>query len=167
MAKKSNNNLIIGIGAAVVVVLVAVGVIIGINAGKGGGESGGGDSDNGSNTSQNTGGLSKSDLANIDVYVPYGDYDGMQTLSKDIQNGYATGKVVKIDGLVSKPMSSYSIVQASSDGTKKIGTQFIIEGGSESNYPKDGDRVEIVGKVVENSPLVFIIKTLPEYVTAK
>ena len=163
MAKKSNNNLIIGIGAAVVVVLVAVGVIIGINAGKGGGESGG----DGGGSSQTTGGLSKSDLANIDVYVPYGDYDGMQTLSKDIQNGYATGKVVKIDGLVSKPMSSYSIVQASSDGTKKIGTQFIIEGGSESDYPKDGDRVEIVGKVVENTPLVFVIKTLPEYVTAK
>ena len=163
MAKKSNNNLIIGIGAAVVVVLVAVGVIIGINAGKGGGESGG----DGGGSSQTTGGLSKSDLANIDVYVPYGDYDGMQTLSKDIQNGYATGKVVKIDGLVSKPMSSYSIVQASSDGTKKIGTQFIIEGGSESDYPKDVDRVEIVGKVVENTPLVFVIKTLPEYVTAK
>lgn len=156
---KSNKNLFIGIGAAVVVVAIVVGVIVGINAGKGGG--GGGE------TSQTTGSLSESELSNVEVYVPYGDYDLMQTFSKDVQNGYATGKVVRIDGIVSHPMSNYSIVQKSSDGSSKIGTQFIIEGADENSYPKDGDRVEIVGKVVESSPLVFIIKTLPKFVTVK
>ena len=159
---KSNKNLYIGIGAAVAVVAIIVGVVVGLNAGKGGdngGESG--------NSSQTTGGLRAADLKSVDVEVEYGDYDKMSTLAKEIQNGYATGKVVKVEGIVSHPMSSYSVVEANADGSQKIGTQFIIEGADTSAYPDDGDRIVITGKVVENSPLYFVIKTLPEFVEVK
>ena len=158
---KSNKNLYIGIGIVVAVVAIVVGVVVGLNAGKG--DKG---ADNG-NTSQTTGGLTASDLKSVDVEVEYGDYDKMSSLSKDIQNGYATGKVVKVDGVVSHPMSSYSVVQANADGSQKIGTQFIIESDDASVYPKDGDRIVITGKVVENSPMYFVIKTSPEFVVVE
>ena len=158
---KSNKNLYIGIGVAVVAVAIIIGAVIGLNAGKG--DKG---ADNG-NTSQTTDKLTASDLKTVDVEVEYGNYDEMTTLSKDIQNGYATGKVVKVDGIVSHPMSSYSVVQANTDGSQKIGTQFIIDGDDTIVYPKDGDRIVITGKVVENSPMYFVIKTLPEFVEIK
>ena len=161
MATKSNKNLYIGIALLVVAVAVMVGVVLALNNKGGNGDSG----DNGNGTSQDASGLSAADLSQVDVTVEYGDYDKMFSLAKDIQNGNATGKVVKIEGVVSHPMSSYSVVEANKGGTEKIGTQFIIEG--ETGYPNDKDRIVITGKVVELSPLVYVIKTLPEYVVVK
>ena len=158
MAKSKNNNaLYICIGVAVVVVIaIIVGVIIG-NNNKGGqpasGEPG---------ASQTTG--TTPDYSTVDELIEFGDYNGMETLSKEIQNGYATGKVVTIEGLVSHPMSTYSVVQASEDGTKKIGTQFIIEGAEDADYPEDGARIVITGEVFEKEPMYFVIKTTPEYI---
>ena len=106
MAKAKNNNLLyIGI-AVVVVVAVIIGVIVAV---KGNSGNNGGDSDNGG-TSQDAG-LTAADLAKVDVEIEYGDYDGMEKLSKSIQNGEMTGKVVKIDGVVMHPGTSYSIGQ--------------------------------------------------------
>lgn len=157
--KKDNKKLYICIAAVVVVLAIVVGVVIA----KGSGNSG----DNGSNdngSSQATG-LKASDLKNVDVEIEYGDYDGMYTLSKSIQNGEMTGKVVKIEGKVSHPMSTYSVVESNEGGTGSIGTQFIIEGDAE--YPNDKDRIVITGKVVENTPMYFVIKTLPEFIEVK
>ena len=159
MAKAKNNNLLyIGI-AAVVVIAVVIGVIVAV---KGNSDNNGGDSDNGG-TSQDAG-LTAADLAKVDVEIEYGDYDGMEKLSKSIQNGEMTGKVVKIDGVVMHPGTSYSIGQANESGSAKIGTQFDIVDAAAAYYPADKDRVVITGKVVEKEPLYYMIETLQEFV---
>lgn len=159
MAKAKNNNLLyIGI-AAVVVIAVVIGVIVAV---KGNSGNNGGDSDNGG-TSQDAG-LTAADLAKVDVEIEYGDYDGMEKLSKSIQNGEMTGKVVKIDGVVMHPGTSYSIGQANESGSAKIGTQFDIVDAAAAYYPADKDRVVITGKVVEKQPLVYMIETISDFV---
>ncbi|MBO4813157.1 hypothetical protein J5491_03370 [Candidatus Saccharibacteria bacterium] len=159
---KNKTGLCVGIAAVIVVVAVIVGVIIANNNKADNGGNGGG------GTSQTTG-LSAADLANVDETIAFGDFDAMQTLSKSIQNGEKTGKVVKIDGLVSKPGTTYSIVQENEGGTKKIGTKFVIEGADTSAYPKEGDHVVITGKVIEdpNTALSFYIETIAEKVEVK
>ena len=153
MAKeKKNNVLIYAVIAIVVVVAVVVGVILATKKGGDGGNSG--DSGNG------TSGSIAADYKNVDVTIEAGDYDAMEALAKDIQNGEATGKVVKIEGVVSHPLSAYSVVVPNEDGTKKIGTQFVIEGDGE--YPEDGDSIVITGKVIEASPMYFVIQTIPD-----
>ena len=159
MATKQNKNLIIGIAvAAVVVIAIIVGVIVAKNGGKG---NNGNSTDNG-NTGQIEN-VEKKDLSNIDVTVGYGDYDVMFAQSKAIQNGEMVGQVIRIDGIVSHPMSKYSIGQKGDNG-QFIGTEFIIEGADESEYPNDGEHVVITGEVVEKEPLYFVIKTTPQYV---
>ena len=158
MAKKNNNLIYICI-AVVVVIAVIIGVIVAV---KGNSGNNGGNSDNGG-TSQDTG-LTAADLAKVDVEIEYGDYDGMEKLSKSIQNGEMTGKVVKIDGVVMHPGTSYSIGQATEAGSSKIGTQFDIVDAVAAYYPADKDRVVITGKVVEKEPLYYMIETLQEFV---
>lgn len=160
MAKAKNNNLIyIGI-AVVVVVAVIIGVIVAV---KGNGGNNGGDGGDNGGTSQDAG-LTAADLAKVDVEIEYGDYDGMEKLSKSIQNGEMTGKVVKIDGVVMHPGTSYSIGQANESGSAKIGTQFDIVDAAAAYYPADKDHVMITGKVVEKQPLYYMIETLQEFV---
>ena len=109
--------------------------------------------------------ITASDLAKVDETIEFGDFEGMEKLSKDIQNGFATGKVVKIRGLVSnfgKGMS-YNIVQEKDNN--KVGTTFVIEGASEDAYPIDGTQISLVGIVVaEPNGLVYTIHTLPEFI---
>ena len=104
------------------------------------------------------------DLKKVDAMISFDDYEGMQNLAKDIQNGKMTGKVVEIDGLVSHPGQSYSIVEKSADGKQKIGTVFTIDDGGEADYPSDGTRVTITAKVIEKGSLNFQLVTLKEYV---
>lgn len=158
MAKKNNNLIYICI-AVVVVIAVIIGVIVAV---KGNSGNNGGDSGNGG-TSQDAG-LAAADLAKVDVEIEYGDYDGMEKLSKSIQNGEMTGKVVKIDGVVMHPGTSYSIGQANEAGSSKIGTQFDIVDAAAADYPADKDRVVITGKVVEKEPLYYMIETLQDFV---
>ena len=155
----NKTNIYVGIivGAIVVAALV-VGIVVAIK------NSGSSSSNNSSSSSSGSQTPSSTDYSNVDVSVSYGDYDSMETLSKNIQNGYATGQIVKIDGIVSHPATTYSVVQPNADGSQRIGTQFIIDGASESDYPADGARVVITGEVVEQSPLYFVIKTTPQYV---
>ncbi len=154
---KENKNTIIAIVAVAIVVIIAI--IIGINVGSN--NTGDGGSVEGGETEQTT--VETTDYSTIDVSVEYGDYDGMYTLSKSIQNGEATGEIVMIDGVVSHPMTKYSIVEKGEDGNK-IGTEFVIEGIEEDAYPEDGTRLVITGEVIEKEPLYYIIKTTPEYV---
>ena len=109
--------------------------------------------------------VNSDELKNPDVKISYGDYDAMKTLASDIQNGRMTGKVVEIDGLVSHPGQSYSIVQEDADGKQKIGTVFNIEDSSE--YPKDGAHIVITAKVLEKSALNYQLFTLKEFVEEK
>ena len=153
---KSKTGLYIGIVAVIVAVAVMVGVVISNKTGN---------SDEGA--VQTSSELSAGDLANVDVIIEYGDYDGMQSLAKDIQNGNMVGKVVKINGLVSHPGTSYSVVEESEDGTKKIGTQFVIDNAEGAEYPTDGAHVVLTGKVVQKDPMVYVIQTLKEFVQAK
>ena len=153
MAKSKNNNVLyIGIGVAVVVVIAIVIAVVMMNKNKSSDNGGdGGTSDNG--------GSSIVEYNSVDESIDLGDYEGMQTLSKAIQNGEMVGKIVKIHGLVSHPMSTYSVVQENEDGTQKIGTQFIIDDAEDDEYPEDGDEIVITGEVVEKSPMYFVIKT--------
>lgn len=113
----------------------------------------------------NEGDLTAEDLANVDITIEYGDFDGMSALAKEIQNYQDDGKVLKIDGVVlhfAEGMS-YNIAEVSADGKEKKGTSFIIQGADESAYPADGTHVIITGMVVEDG-LARHILTLPEFV---
>lgn len=149
MAKSKNNNaLYIGIGVAVVVVIAIVIAVVMMNKNKGSdGDTSGPD------------GSSIVAYDTVDESIELGDYEGMETLSKAIQNGEMVGKIVQVHGLVSQPMSTYSVVQENEDGTQKIGTQFIIDDAEDADYPEDGDEIVITGEVVEKSPMYFVIQT--------
>lgn len=110
--------------------------------------------------------LTAADLANVDIEIALDDFDSMFALAKDIQNGNATGKVVKIDGYVlnfAKGMS-YSVVERNADNTEKQGTVFVIEGVDEDAYPSDGTHVILTGKVIADDSFSFNIHTLLEFV---
>lgn len=141
---------IIGVIAGVVVVAAVAAVAV-VMINKNGGSGAGGAS-------------LVEDLKKVDAMISFDDYEGMQNLAKDIQNGKMTGKVVEIDGLVSHPGQSYSIVEKSADGKQKIGTVFTIDDGDKADYPDDGARVTITAKVVEKESLNFQLVTLKEYV---
>ena len=161
MANKTNKNLIIGIAVAVIAVIaIVVGVVIATRPKGGDGDDG---ADANDNTAQTESSTQSVDYSNIDVIVGFGDYEVMEAQAKAIQNGEMMGKIIQIDGLVSHPMSKYSIVEEDENGSK-IGTEFVIEGLDEDSYPQDGDHVIITGEVIEKQPLYYIIKTSPEYV---
>ena len=168
MAKKLNNSLYIGIAAVVVVIAVVIGVMIlgkGAGTGDNGTTDGTGGNGGGSNTSQTDVRVTAAELSNAEEAIEFGDYEGMYTLSKSIQNGEMTGKVVQIDGLVQHPGTSYSVVQENEDGSGKIGTVFIIDDATDADYPADGDHIIITGKVVETSTLNFTIVALKDFVS--
>ena len=151
--RKDNRNLIIGIVVAVVVVIaIIIGIIVGNSAkpADDGGEPG---------PSEPT-----ADYSMVDEVIGFGDYGAMEIQAKSIQNGEMTGKIVQIDGIVSHPMSKYSIVEEDENGNG-IGTEFVIEGVDEDGYPQDGDHIIITGEIIEKEPLYFVIKTTPEYVS--
>ncbi len=109
--------------------------------------------------------VTAADLANVDSTVAFGDYEAMEKLSKDIQNGIMTGKVVQVDGQVinfAKGMS-YSVGQKNAETGSRIGTVFIIVGAEEDAYPSDTQHVKVTGKIVQDG-LSFMIYTLPEFV---
>ena len=155
-ARKSNTGLYIGI-AAVVIIAVAIGVIMANNGNKG--DSGG---DGGNNETSQTAkaGLTASDLVDVDDFVDIDEYDKMETVSKAIQNGEMVGKVLQFDGYASHPGTKYSVVQINEAGTQKIGTVFVIEDADESDYPEDGARIFLTGKVVEEEPMVYTFHTV-------
>ena len=160
-----NQNLIIGIVVAVVAIIVVVGIIVGLvlaNKNKGGGTDGT-DTASGAETTSTKEDTPETDFSDVDVSVGFGDYDVMYAQAQAIQNGEMLGTIIQVDGIVSHPMSKYSIVEEDENGSK-IGTEFIIEGVNESEYPQDGDHVIITGEVVEKEPLYYVIKTSPQYV---
>lgn len=153
MAAKSNKNVIIGIVATMfAIVAIIVGVLVLKKARE----------DNGVNKSDNNG-ASQVNYSKVDAVIEINDYEAMYEQAKSIQNGEMVGKIVRIDGIVSHPLTKYSIVEMNESG-EKIGTEFEIEGASSDAYPEDGERVIITGEVIEKSPMYFIIKTTPEYV---
>ena len=159
MDKKDNKTTIYAIVGVCVALVIGVVVFLATRSHS---EDGGTSDEGGSSSSSQT---ITAGFDNPDVEIEYGDFDGMQSLSKDIQNGYMTGKVVKVVGLVSHPGTSYSVVEPNSDDTKKIGTVFTIEDATESEYPKDGEMIEITAKVVEKSTFNFQLVTTKGYVS--
>jgi hypothetical protein len=135
-----------------------VGVVVANN--KGDNKSGQSSNYSSGAQSDNYGTSAEIEYYGVDEMIEFGDFDGMEKLSKRIQNGEVTGKVVKIEGFVSHPMDTYSIVQVNSDGLQKVGTQFIMD-SDEASYPADGDHIIITGEVIEKEPMIFVIKTTP------
>lgn len=156
MAKeKGNKALYIGIGVVAVIAIV-VGIIIAVTRGSG-------NNNEGDGTNQSTV-YTAGDFTPIQQSIEFGDYNTMFSLAKEIQNGEAIGKIVEIDGYVSHPGSKYSIVERNADGSKSIGTEFVIESDNPI-YPKDGDHVIMVAKVVERSALYWNYATIQELVS--
>ena len=155
MVKNNKKTLYIGIGVVAVIAIV-VGIIIAVTRSSG-------NNNEGDGTNQSTV-YTAGDFTPIEQSIEFGDYNTMFTLAKEIQNGEAIGKIVEIDGYVSHPGTKYSIVQKSADGTKSIGTEFVIEGDS-AFYPQDGEHVVLVGKVVEREPLYYNLATIQELVS--
>ena len=151
MTEKKNKNIIICVAVVAVVLIAVIAVVLIKNSQKETAESGDG------------GIVLQADYLEPDVIVEYGDYDMMRVQSKAIQNGEMLGKTIRVEGIVSHPMTTYSIVQEDEDGSK-IGTEFVIEGLDEDGYPQDGERVVISGEVAEKSTLYYVIKTRPEFV---
>lgn len=165
MEKKNKKPIFIIICA--VVVLAVAGVAIWLIA-KNNNNNNSDSKESSSQTENATTKVTSSELATGQVSdeIGYGDFSAMQTLSKAIQNGQKTGAIVSIDGIVSHKVSSYSIGENNPEksGATYVGTVFNIEDASESDYPKDGERVTIVAKVVEVSPMNFQLVTLKSYV---
>lgn len=163
MANQQNKGIIIGIAVAVVVVIaIVVGIVVAKTSGGNGSDTSSGDN-GGAETEQVDNNGVVMDLSEVDASIDFGDYDAMYKQAKAIQDGDLLGAVIKIDGIVSHPMSKYSIVEKDENGSA-IGTEFIIEGIEESDYPQDGDRIIITGQVIEKEPLYFVIATTPQYV---
>ena len=165
------------IGAVAAVVVIGVIIAIAVATSNKGDEGGDNKDKNGSSQQENKDKkddnkkttISEDDLKNVDETINFGDYDAQQTLSKAIQNGEKTGKVVKIEGTVShfsKGMS-FNIGQKKTEGNQFIGTTFVIEDAEgEDDYPKDGDHVVITG-IVKAEGYAFQIKTLKKFVEKK
>ena len=159
---KSKNGLYAGIAVAVVIIVaVVVGVLVANRKNNAPVEE---DLPEAGVVEPITDEAEPKDFSTIDETIAFGDYDGMMLLSKSIQNGEATGKVVKIEGVVSHPMSNYSIVQMTEDGSQSVGTQFVIEGVDEDGYPQDGEKIILTGHVIEKEPMYFVIQTYPELI---
>ena len=163
-AKKSILPIVIGIFAIIVIVGVAWFIISRNNGGDKSAEN------NNSSTVVDDTKVTANELeaSKVTENVDYGDYTAMFTLSKAIQNGQKIGAIVSIDGVVSHKVSSYSIGQNNPDKSKDkmdyVGTVFVIQDGDSADYPKDGERVTIVAKVMEVSPLNFQLVTLKNFV---
>ena len=155
MVKNNKKTLYIGIGVVAVIAIV-VGIIIAVTRSSG-------NNNEGDGTNQSTV-YTAGDFTPIQQSIEFGDYNTMFSLAKEIQNGEAIGKIVEIEGYVSHPGTKYSIVQKNADGTKSIGTEFVIEGDS-AFYPQDGEHVVLVGKVVEREPLYYNLATIQELVS--
>ena len=164
------------IGAVAAVVIIGVVIAIAVATSNKGDEDGDNKDKNGSSQQENKDKkddkkttISEDDLKKVDETIDFGDYDAQQTLSKAIQNGEKTGKVVKIEGTVShfgKGMS-FNIGQKKTEGNQFIGTTFVIEDvEGEDDYPKDGDHVVITG-IVKAEGYAFQIKTLKKFVEKK
>ncbi len=90
------------------------------------------------------------DYSKVDLTIEYGDYEAINTLMNEMQEGKYDGKVIKIDGISSKMVTSCSIMEDKGEG-EKIGVGYAIQGEENlDNYPTDGARVELVGVVVSN-----------------
>ena len=159
---KSKNGLYAGIAVAVVIIVaVVVGVLVANRKNNAPADE---DLPEAGVVESITDETEPMDFSTIDETIAFGDYDGMMLLSKSIQNGEATGKVVKIEGIVSHPMSNYSIVQMTEDGSQSVGTQFVIERVDEDGYPQDGERIILTGRVIEKEPMYFVIQTYPDFI---
>lgn len=83
--------------------------------------------------------------------IAFGDFEAQEALSKAIQNGEKKDMAVSIDGISKSVGTKYSIGQEK-DG-KFIGTNYTMK----AEYPADGVRVKVTGKVVQDG-LAFIIQ---------
>ena len=155
MAKLSKNT-IIGIVVAVVVVVV-IAIVVGVVSNSGNGGDG---TDGGQHIE-----IDEEEFSTIDINIDFGDYAEMEAQAKAIQNGEMVGSIMMIEGIVSHPGNKFSIVEEDENGNK-IGTEFVVEGFAKEDYPKEGERVMLTGKVVEKEPMYYVIWTLPDYIEA-
>lgn len=105
----------------------------------------------------------EADLSKVDVDIAFGDYDAMQNFMQKVGNFEAEENVVKIDGVVSKLGTSYSIMEEDANGGR-LGVTLVVDGWTDADYPADYTRVQILGVVVTEGWNHYI-SVLPENIT--
>ena len=90
------------------------------------------------------------DYSKVDIEIKYGDAEGMQKFSNEAASGKLDGKVVKVDGISAKRMSTCSIMEKNKETGVGYGLTYTLDGASSlSDYPADDARVEITGVIIQ------------------
>ncbi len=94
-----------------------------------------------------------------------GSVEAFQAFCKQAQGGqHPDDTIVKIEGVVCKLGTSYSIMQYTSENAK-IGIKFTVEGWADNQYPADNTKVILTASLVR-SPFFFqTLSVKPEDIT--
>ena len=136
-----------------------------------------------------TGVLTNDSLMVVRVLVPAGDFAGTASLAAGIADGSMAGTVVQIDATVARSEDSGARVLATQrtvtvpaaqaaegeDGeetatatpqtvTETAEVPFAIQGADEADYPPEGARVILTGKVIAAGN-GYVLGTLPNFVS--
>ena len=92
----------------------------------------------------------KVDHSKVDIEIKYGDAEGMQKFSNEAASGKLDGKVVKIDGISAKRVSTCSIMEKDKEKGVGYGLTYTLDGASSlKDYPADDARVELTGVIIQ------------------
>ncbi len=103
----------------------------------------------------------------INLEVEYDDYDSMSGLWRDADSGKLNDQVIRIDGTVREYRDhKYAIGAWGGNGRKNYACfTFVIDDATSDEYPKDGDRVVITGKMLRDKyGINHTLHTLKAYV---
>lgn len=91
------------------------------------------------------------DYSKIECTVEYTDADKIKEFMENYKNEVYDNKVVKLTGIMSQGMmdkTKNSVMVPAGNGAK-LGPSFIVVGWDEnSNYPADGNKIEVTGVVI-------------------
>ena len=105
--------------------------------------------------------------APVDLEVAYDDYDSMSRLWRDADSGKLNDQVIRIDGTVREYRDhEYAVGAWGGNGRKNYACfTFVIDDATLDEYPKDGDRVVITGKMLRDKyGINHTLHTLKAYV---
>lgn len=84
------------------------------------------------------------DLSQPSIVVEFGDFDGIQTVMKQMQNmEIAEGTVIKITGIYQKDTSTPAVMEENAEGNTKLGLLMYLPEGTEE--VPNGTKIEVVG----------------------
>ncbi len=110
--------------------------------------------------------LTAADYSNPAVTIEYGDFELIQTVTKDMQTGKYDGKVIKVTGISQKRMSSCTVMERDESTGTGYGMTYYLDGKPNlSEYPAEDAKVELLGVVTVGDYDVRALTVLPDKVT--